>query len=230
MATMTFQRLDLRKRPLGGALPVQVQFNPTEFSLSKGAQFAEVAIPGLESPILQFINGTNERLSMELFFDSTEAGMGPGATPVTTKLDPFYRMVRVDGELHAPPIVRILWGDQFPGVTTDESQRPLPAFDCVVESVDRKYTLFNPDGVPLRATLTLALREYKTLEEQLQQMNLRSADHTRVHIVQEGETLPQIAFSAYENPADWRLIASHNDILHPRDIRPGMVLELPPRS
>lgn len=31
---------------------IDVQFNPTEYTLTKGAQIAEIAIPGIDSPIL----------------------------------------------------------------------------------------------------------------------------------------------------------------------------------
>ncbi len=229
MANMTFQRLDLKKAATGD--PLTVQFNPAEFTLSKGAKYAEVAIPGLDSPLLQFVNGENEKLTLELFFDSTdEGGTGADAVSVTNQLDAFYRLVKVDGELHAPPIVRITWGEGFPGVTTDRNQKPMPIFDAVVESVQRKFTLFNSDGLPLRATATVILREYTTLQEQVQQINFRSADHTRVHIVREGETLPQIAFEAYQDPSPWRLIADYNKLLNPRNLRPGMVLHLPPKG
>jgi len=227
MAKMTFQKLDLNKDAVGE--PLEVQFNPTEYGLSKGARFAEVVIPGLDSPIVQFVNGESEKLNLELFFDTTdEKGTGAGAVPVTSKVDPFYRLVKVDGDLHAPPIVRVTWGDQFPGLTTDQNEQPLPAFDCVVERADRAYTLFNSEGVPLRCTVTLTLREYRTLEEQLTELNLRSADHTRVHVVREGETLPQIAYDAYQDPARWRTIAEHNKLRNARQIAPGTVLHLPP--
>lgn len=228
MAKMTFQRLGLDKRPLGE--PFEVQFNPTQYALNKGAQFAEVAIPGLDSPLLQFVRGDTEKLTLELFFDTTDDGMGPGATPVTTRVDPFYRLVKIDGELHAPPIVRITWGEHFPGMTTNESDRPIPALDCVVDSVNREFSLFNADGIPLRATVTISLREYKTLEEQLQALNLQSADHTRVHVVRDGESLPQIAYAAYQDSRRWRVIASHNRIVNPRRLAPGTVLELPPTT
>ena len=36
---------------------IPVQFNPTEYTLAKGAQIAEIAIPGIDSPILQFVRG-----------------------------------------------------------------------------------------------------------------------------------------------------------------------------
>ncbi len=228
MAKMTFQRLGLDKRPTGE--PFEVQFNPTQYALNKGAQFAEVAIPGLDSPLLQFVRGDTEKLTLELFFDTTDDGMGSGATPVTTKVDPFYRLVKIDGQLHAPPIVRITWGEHFPGMTTNESDRPIPALDCVVDSVNREFSLFNADGIPLRATVTISLREYKTLEEQLQALNLQSADHTRVHVVRDGESLPQIAYAAYQDSRRWRLIAQHNRIVNPRRLAPGTVLELPPTT
>ena len=224
---LTFQKLDLNKQPIEGA-KYSVTYNPTEFGLTKGAQYAEIAIPGLDSPIIQFIRGDSEKMTLELFFDTTEDGTGADARPVTEKTDPFYRFIKIDKELHAPAIYRLTWGDHFPNTASGWDTSASNVFDCVIDSVARQFTLFNSDGVPLRATISLSLRQYKTLEEQLEELNLQSADHTRVHIVRQGETLPQIAFEAYENPSRWRLIAEHNDILNPRQLQPGMALKLPP--
>src|SRR5207237_3772693 len=88
-------------------------------------------------------------------------------------------------------------------------------FTCVVESVKQKFTLFSPAGVPLRATLTVALREYKTLDEQLAQLNLSSPDRTHSHVIQRGETLSGIAWQLYRRPGEWRLIAEANNIEDP---------------
>jgi contractile injection system tube protein len=229
MAKMTFQKLDMQKGEVGA--PFEVQFNPNEYGMTKGAKYAEVVVPGLDSPVLQFVNGENEKLTLELFFDTTdEKGTGADAVSVSTKLDAFYRLVKVDGAVHAPPIVRVTWGEEFPGPAAGENDQPVAVFDAVVENVQRKYTLFNSEGVPLRAQATVTLREYKTLEEQLQEINFRSSDHTRVHVVRQGETLPLIAYEAYQSAAPWRLVATHNKLLNPRDLRPGMVLHLPPLS
>ncbi|MEO0974022.1 MAG: hypothetical protein AAFX85_13095 [Pseudomonadota bacterium] len=228
MAKLTFQRLDLTKSPTGD--PIEVQFNPTEFTLAKGANYADVNIPGLDAPILQFVRGDAETLDLELFFDGTDSGTGRDADGVVETVDAFYRMVKIEGTLHTPPIVRLTWGNDFPGITHDQSDRPVPAFDCVVTSCQRQYTLFNNDGRPLRAVVTLSLREYKTLEEQLESLNLQSADHTRVHVVSEGDTLPLIAWRAYGNAGVWRVIASHNDLDDVRRLTPGQALELPPTT
>jgi hypothetical protein len=213
---------------------LEVQFNPNEFTLNKGAQIAEIAIPGLDSPILQFIRGQTETLSLELFFDTTDAGMGEGATSVTDKTDEFYRLVKIDNDIHAPPILLFSWGEVFPGQRSYKSIEDEAVgsarfgFKCIVESIQQRYTLFSPEGVPLRATLTVSLKEYKTLTDQIEELNLRSGDHTQAHVVQRGDTLSHIAGQIYNDPAAWRRIAQFNDIIDPLALSPGEVLEIPP--
>ena len=87
-----------------------------------------------------------------------------------------------------------------------------------------------PEGLPLRATLTVTLREYKTLEEQLAQLNLTSPDRTHAHVTQRGETLSGIAAQYYRRPGDWRHIADENDIEDPRRLAAGVFLTIPPIS
>src|SRR5215510_10090656 len=93
----------------------EVQFNPTELSFDKSAQIAEIAIPGLDSPLLQFVRGQNEKLTLDLFFDTTEDGMGTGATSVTTLTDRIYELVKIEPDRHAPPLCTFVWNDRFPG-------------------------------------------------------------------------------------------------------------------
>jgi hypothetical protein len=215
--------------------PLPVQYNPKEFTLNKGAQIAETNIPGLDAPILQFVRGQTETLSLELFFDTTDEGMGAGASSVTSLTDEFYRLVKIDSTTHAPPILLFTWGQQFPGqrlygavAGASQGNQQRFGFRCVVESVQQRYTLFSPEGVPLRATLTVALKEYKALATQLRELNLQSADHFRAHVVQHGETLSRIAWQTYDNPAEWRRIAQHNSIDDPIALFPGQILEIPP--
>jgi len=176
---------------------IPVEFNPAEYTLTKGAQIAEITIPGLDSPVLQFIRGQTQTLKLELFFDTTTAGMGDGAVDVRTLTNSFYQLVKIQPKAHAPPRIRITWGEGL-------------SLKAIVESVDQKFTLFTPGGVPLRATLSLSMREYKTLEEQLAELNLQSSDHTRTHTVVEGDTFASIAREVYGDPRAWRRIADAN--------------------
>src|SRR6476620_8924993 len=146
---------------------LDVQFNPTEFTLDKGTQIAEIGIPGLDSPLLQFVRGQNEKLSVDLFFDTTENGTGAGAVSVTTLTDPVYSLVKIEPDGHAPPVCTFIWNARFPGsnLPAVAGNQRRTSFQCVVESIKQKFTFFSPEGVPLRATLSLVLREYKTLGE-----------------------------------------------------------------
>jgi hypothetical protein len=222
------QRLGKDGKPRGE--PLKVSFNPTEYTLTKGVQIAEVPVPGLDAPLLQFVRGQVETLSLDLFFDSTDGGTGKKARSVTEKTDQFYALVKIEKETHAPPICLFSWGGAcFPGKHNERGGDELLrfAFKCVVESVRQRFTLFNPDGVPLRATLTVSLKEYKTLAEQIQEIDPHSADRDRAHVVRQHETLSAIAAELYDDPTQWRWIAEANDVEDPLELMPGAVLTVP---
>src|SRR4051812_20649424 len=147
---------------------IPFQYNPAEITFNKAVQIAEIAIPGLDSPILQFVRGQAETLSFDMFFDTTESGFGANAQSVTEWVDKVYSLVKTEPDTHAPPICNLMWNPKFPGKDISENlqNQGRTDFTCLVESVRHKYTLFTPAGVPMRATVTVSLREYKTLDQQ----------------------------------------------------------------
>ena len=218
----------LWERSASGSLaPFDVQYNPTELSFDKQMQYAEIGIPGLDAPIQQFVRGQAEKLNLELFFDSTEEGTGLDAKSVTELTDKIFDLVRFDPKTHAPPIVTFHWNDQFPGSSVQAGNQRRNSFTGVVEGLKQKFTLFSPLGVPLRATLSLVLREYRSLDEQLEQLNLSSPDRTHHHVLERGQTLSSIATEYWNAPDDWRRIAEENGIEDPRRLVPGTFLSIP---
>lgn len=252
---------------------IEVQYNPTEYTFEKQNQIAEVQIPGLDSPLQQFVRGQSEKLTLDLFFDTTEHGMGSGATSVTTETDKIYQLIKIEPTRHAPPILEFVWSDQMAGANVGAAPGNVAGavtqaiagaasavagaagaaiaaagsigaaaaaaagasignqrrngFRCVLESVRQKFTLFSPDGIPLRATLTVSLREYKTLQNQLDELHLSSPDRTHVHVLQQGETLAAVSTRYYDTPIDWREIAARNNVDDPRRLIPGTFLTVP---
>lgn len=79
--------------------------------------------------------------------------------------------------------------------------------------------------------MSVSFREYKTLEDQLRELNLLSPDHTKHRVVRQGDTLSRIAAEEYDDPAQWRAIALHQPnrrkIGNPRRLVPGTALEIP---
>ena len=225
---LTFTLLDNKKSETGDT--VVVDYNPKELSIAKKVNYADIAIPGLDSAPVQFVSGSAETMSLALFFDTSKNGMGEDAQSVIDKIKPLYSLVKIDGNLHTPPIVRISWGDQNIGFLPNAESDTATAnvFDAVVLGLDRKFLLFTATGIPVRATLNLTLKEYRTVEEQVNAINYRSSDHTRSYIVVAGDNLPGIAAKKYGDPGMWKVIATHNNIRHVRTLMPGTELELPP--
>jgi len=213
----------------GDSKPIPVQYNPTELTLEKRVQFAEIAIPGLTSPLQQFIRGQAETLTVELFFDSTEKGMGATATSVTEQTDKIYSLARIEPKGHAPPTITFHWSDGFPGknVARELENQHRDSFTGVIASIRQRFTLFSAGGVPLRAKLSLTINEYKTLKEQLDELNLSSPDRTHSHILAGSDQLWSVAQTYYSRPAEWRRIADANAIGDPRRLTPGVRLAVP---
>lgn len=190
---------------------VEVLFNPTEYSLEISNNFQASAPPGLNNPILQFVNGNLDSLTMDLFFDTWTDG---GRADVTEKTAKLAALLRIDGETHAPPRVEFRWG--------------VLAFKAVIEKLSQRFTMFLSDGTPVRATLNVAFKQYKPLSEQLIDPRRNSADKTKRRVLTAGYSVWLLAQREYGDPRDWRQIARHNGVGDPRAIRPGSVLVVPP--
>jgi nucleoid-associated protein YgaU len=199
--------LDGKKK--GTTIPVL--FNPTEYSVDQGATFQSASLPGLDSPILQYVSGTGRTLSLELFFD-TYGRVPP--EPVTKYTQPIVDLVKVDGSLHAPSPIKLVWGTSLD-------------LTAVVEKVGQKYTTFLDDGTPVRATLTVSLKEYLTVSDQLSETPRESADVVKSRIVERGDALWRIAAEEYGGAEHWRVLADANELDDPLDLTPGQVLLIP---
>jgi len=188
---------------------IPLRFNPSEYQLQKSNNFAEIGIPGLESPPIQFVRGSAEKLSLELLADTSDT-----LDDVREKyVNKLRDLMRLNAELHAPPIVAFSWDTQV--------------FKGVLESLNIAYVLFSPDGVPLRAKLSVTLKEYRPAAVQFRESPTLSPDFEKSFVVRRGDTLSGIAGQVYREPARWREIARANGIVDPRRIRPGDTLRLP---
>jgi hypothetical protein len=188
---------------------VTVLFNPTEYSMEKSNEFANINIPGLDSPLLQFVKGGLETLSMDLFFDTYEEK----DKDVRKHTDKITTLLKIDEDLHAPPILRFIWGKLI--------------FTAVLTRVTRKFTMFLSEGTPVRATLTVSFSEYTT-EFKKKETARSSSDRTKYYVLEQGDSLWLLADKEYGDPGLWRPIAEANRIDKPRKLKPGTEIVIPP--
>lgn len=188
---------------------IPLRFNPTEYQLTKANVFAEIPIPGLERPLIQYVRGDSEKLSLEALVDTSHNL----ADVRVTYVEKLRGLLSINAKEHAPPRVAFIWDR--------------PVLTGVLESLAVSYVLFTPDGIPIRAKLTMSLREYRPEAIQAAQASQRSPNVEKSFTVRRGDTLASISQALYRSPAYWRELAAANGIADPRRLRPGQVLIAP---
>ncbi len=208
---------------------LKVQFNPAEYNLSESVNYSEKSIPGFPGPITQFVSGASTTLNLSLTFDTYDTPedgirkidpkgsltqMKPHKPTDVSKLTKkLEKLVHIDGSLHRPPTVKFAWGAlSFKGVVTDLKQT---------------FTMFLPDGVPVRARVELTLKSVTDIANKKKESPFESPDRTKYRTVHEGESLWNFAFQEYGDPELWRVIARENGLMNPLDLQPGQVIRLP---
>jgi hypothetical protein len=192
------------------------QFNPKELALAKSASWKREAAKGNKtaSPP-QYTGSQPSKLTLELFFDAS----GKQDTAVVTAVEKLFTLtVPTETSLTAkkasPPWVIFRWGS-------------LTGFLAYVSQVQAKYTLFTPEGLPIRATCQVTLEELSGDPPKQNPTSGGLLPH-RVHQVIEGDSLPAIAYREYGQPALWRRVAYLNGVDDPMRLPPGSRLMLPP--
>jgi LysM repeat protein len=198
---------------------VEVLFNPEEYTLNKDNNFAQMAVPGLRSPLLQFVHGNLQTLEMELLLDSYETHSSGGRVVnqagddvrgLTSKIS---GLLDINSDTHAPPILLFTWGSL--------------SFTCVLARVSQKFILFRQDGIPVRARLQVTFNEFTNADTEAKEVKRQTADYSKIYVVNQGDTLSGIAARVYEDAAKWRPIAIRNQIENPRKLTTGQRLMIP---
>jgi nucleoid-associated protein YgaU len=201
---------------------IVASYNPEKYSVNKSVEYAEIGIPGLDEPVLQFIRGQNEKVTLDLFFDTTAQGMTGAVTDVRTLTADVYSLLKVNSSTHAPLRFAIDWG--IGKSLFVQGNNP---YLCVMESMSEEFSLFAPTGEPLRAKLTVTIRLAATVNVQFQLTPRQSPDRTSLVQVVRGQRITDIAYQQYGDSTQWRPIAKASQLENPRFLDPGTMLNVP---
>jgi hypothetical protein len=198
-----------------------VAFNPSTFAITNKIEYKKTEAKGQDGGDPQFENIPPLEFSIEFTIDGT--GVTLGNIAAGDKKDYVKKQIKqlrevtgssINGEIHRPNYLALLWGTFY--------------IECVLTSLTITYSLFDREGSPLRAKVTCNFLERIGPGKGGRKSRLESPDLTKYLRIKEGDMLPLIAKSKYNDAGYYIQLARVNKLKNFRNLTPGMEITLPP--
>jgi nucleoid-associated protein YgaU len=193
----------------GGGKRIDFSINPKEIAITKAVEWN--AKPS-KTPTMPEYGGTKpQTITVEMFLDDE-------TDDVRDKIDDLFDAMepseKTKEQKPSPPFCSFGWGTQT------------YISNAVIKTVAVKFTRFDPDGTPIRATATVTLEELRPGTAKTNPTS-GSPDADVERIVLPGDSLASIAYEELGAPTLWRVVAEANAIDDPFRVVPGTVLIIP---
>jgi hypothetical protein len=147
---------------------VPAQYNPKELQVDQtvpwkkpeaanqtGTEKGSGSSAGDDPIALEFTGAEGRTMSVELLFDGYEQKRSvAGQVALLEQLARVRNPADPDETKRRPHQCIVSWGGAG-----------LPSFECVIESLSTKYTMFSSEGMPLRASCTVKLKEAHAVDK-----------------------------------------------------------------
>lgn len=199
-------------------------FNPESYSISFQNNYSKAQGLGCTSSTANFLNSSPETLRFKIIIDATGVEedltfanlRSRKNTDRVAKEIKFLRehIIEHDGDIHQPRYLVVIWGSLN--------------FPCRLESAQVNYTLFDKDGIPLRAEVDVTFFYDRERKIQKAIENKKSPDLTHVRIVKAHDQLPLMCEEIYGASQYYVHVAKANNLSDFRNLKPGQEIYFPP--
>lgn len=196
---------------------MEVVYNPTSIQLSYRHQYDTLTSLGTATQKAAYQKSELGDLTLELILDAT---LPDSQSPVNEQLDQLNRICNDSrSEKAEPRSLRITWGRmQWHG---------RGYFAGRMSSMSVNYSLFDRNGTPLRATVTLSLLADESEVLQNSRREAETPKKGRIQIMSQS-SLPLLAsglgVALGSSAVDYLAVAVANDLDHLGDPQPGSTL------
>ena len=213
------------KLAIEGGETIQVLFNPTEYTITKGNNWTFDPIKGNSLPKGKFGGGKPREMQVNLLLDQTLPNGGMSVKDITDKL---FKMMEVKATSGAGAGDAVPAARHLPVGRDDPVQGGLHLAHRRLPAV-RAERLADPRRRQARAHAggDGDLRRRATRRTRSRTRRRARTGGLGVHVVKDGDTLQSLAHQTYGDPNRWRLIAEANGVDNPLHLRRGTALNLP---
>lgn len=211
---MTLQAFSDEKFSTKAGEAYTVFLNPETFANKSQNSYDKSQVPGGSGATPRFNFATQGDLAFSLILDGTRFVDGV-AIEVSTHISKLKALaLNYHGKDHSPHFVQVAWGKFL--------------FRGRLTTFNVTYTMFRPDGTPLRAKVDLAFISFTDARALALKADNMSSDLSHTYLVKAGDTLPQLCYQIYGDSKYYLQVAQRNNLVHFSRLVPGTVLLFPP--
>lgn len=194
---------------------LELPINPEKVKFSKGIRYAEDKQLGSLNGSNVYVRYQPEMLYFECLLDVTNTMKeNDGKDHVHSMVNALEeRLYDYNTEAHRPSFVKTEYCD----IT----------FFGQLKTLETEYTLFDADGMPLRAELKVTITGYCSHKEEKKHFSKRSPDVSRLVTLKEGQTLAAICYEIYGDALLVGQVARFNNLNGYRSVPAGTQLLMP---
>ena len=212
----SFEKNDFQKESHSFTTPI----NPETFKKTSHIELDTSRGHGQPGTSPVYKSTAPEELTIDFILDGTKTMEGYvkkyNEMEVTKQLKEFTQCVyQYEGKTHRPRFLIVQWGSDM-------------KFYCVLSHMDVNYSLFKPNGNPLRAKVTATFVKYQVPEKTFRLKRINSPDLTHCKTSKEGDRLDLMCFDTYDDSGLFLQVARANDLSTLRKIKAGNELYFPP--
>jgi len=192
-----------------------VMINPDTIKLDRAIEYNTEQTPDSSQSSSKYKKTPGSNLSFDLTIDCTGI-VDAKRTDLPKEIKQLLNVVYdYHGDIHRPNFVQLVWGlgETYKGVLT---------------TFNTTYSLFNPDGIPLRAKISLAFTSYLDPITVEKENRKNSPDLTHLIDVVLGDSLPSLSQKTYNTSDYYVQLAEFNGLDKFRQLQPGTQLIFPP--
>ncbi len=214
----SFEKNDFKKEDKDRLFTTPI--NPESFTKNYKVELEKTTAHGQSNTDPKYKSSAPQELKIDFVLDGTKTLEGYvdeyKKMNVHDQLEKLLKCVYDnDKEIHRPRFLNVQWGSEI-------------NFNCVLQSLDINYTLFNPDGSPLRAKITAAFINYVSPEERAKGNEQHSPDLTHYIKLKQGDRLDLVTYNIYNDPNYFLQVGKVNGLSSVRNIKAGTEIYLPP--
>ncbi len=214
----SFEKNDYMKED--ASLTFTTPINPETFTKTSNIELDTSRGHGLSGTDPKYKSTAPEELKIEFILDGSKTMEGYvdqyNKMEVSKQIKAFSDCVyKFEGKIHRPRFLLVQWGSEL-------------KFPCVLKHMDISYSLFSPNGNPLRAKITANFIKYESEKTVAAIARTNSPDLTHQRLSREGDRLDFMTYSIYDTPAFILQVARVNRLTSIRNLKSGQQLFFPP--